>query len=354
MSGWRLLADLVGYHLIPCLLASCLIWVLVSLVFRSLRRPGERVPFLYLSLLKALSALCVGAGLSCLAPAQLYGIICLRLPNLVPAGSPLEPNRLTLAFAHSGLTGFVVGASLVVALVLLLRRWARLAPIYRDVYRAGAARGHEFPELYQAFQELVDRALPGKWPPRPRLLIVPQAPAPAFTMGIRRPAIVLSRELAERLGPAELQGIVGHELGHVSRLDYLGRWLAVILRDVMIWNPFVVAWYDQLEREQEQTADEFAAGLLADPSALAAGLVELVAHLQEAFPASLGPRAVERRRRARKALDERLHALEEIQQRAPVPRARVVLAAVLLGFLLAQPQVALSFPSILRFLHHLG
>jgi Zn-dependent protease with chaperone function len=349
MGGERLLLDLAGYHLIPCLLASCVIWVLVSILFRWLRRPGERVPFLYLSLLKTLSALFVGAGLSCLAPAKLHGIILLRLPNLVPEGSPLEPQRLPLAFVHSGLTGFVVAASLAAAVLLLLRRWARLAPIYRDVYRA-AARGQEFPELYQAFQELVDRALPSKWPPRPQLLIVPQAPAPAFTMGVRRPAVVLSRELAQRLSPAELQGIVAHELGHVSRLDYLGRWLAVMLRDIMIWNPIVVAWYDQLERDQERAADEFGARLLADPGALAAGLVEVAAHLQEASLASLGPRAVGRRRRAWKALEERLRALEEIGQQTPMSRAKALLAALLIAFLLAQPQVALSFPNLLRLL----
>lgn len=357
MSGWELALGLAGHHLIPCLLASAIIWALLSLALWPLRRPADRVPFLYLSILKGMVALCAGVGMSCLAPNQtIHGTLSLRLPDLVREGSPLEPRRLALGFAYSGVTGYAVIAVLAIGLALLVRRWVRLAPVYRRVYDAEPAREAQYPELFRAFEELVNRT---RWVsarlPKPRLLIVKNAPAAACAIGVQRPVIVLSWDLVGRLGARGSRGIIAHELGHVKRMDYLGRWLARILRDVMIWNPAVVAWYEQLELEQEKAADEFAAELLQDPGAVAAGLVEIAAYGQRLPPGFVGPSAGGRSRRPRKLLDNRLEALGEIND-APLPRrpqhARW-LALALLAFLIVQPQVAVSLPNLLTTIRRL-
>jgi Zn-dependent protease with chaperone function len=357
MSGWQLLVGLAGHHIIPAVLASAVIWVMVSLIFGLLPRAGDRVWFLYVAIIKALVALLAGAGVSCLARnADVNGLFGILLPDVVPEGSPMEPHTFALAFANSGLVGYAMAAGVSVGIGLLARRWYRLAPVYRRLYEVSAVSGNEFAQLFNDFDELARRThLPGTR--RPRLLVVRDAAAPAFTVGWRRPAVVLTRKLAQGLGVRELRGIVAHELYHVRRLDYLGRWFAIILRDIMIWNPAVVAWYSRLELEQEKAADAYAAALLEDPQAVAAGLIEIAALVNELPLASLVQFAVGAARGSHTQLAERLDALDKLAASPSVvlPGRQRWSSLLLVGFLLAQPRVAVSLPNLLAlFVGHLS
>jgi Zn-dependent protease with chaperone function len=229
----------------------------------------------------------------------------------------------------------------ILGLGLLCYRWIRLAPVYRRLHEDCTPGVTGFPDLSEVFDDLVARAFGERsWFPRPRLLVVRDAPYAAFTMGIRPPIVVLSAAAATALGERELAGILAHELAHVRRLDYLARWLATLLRDLMIWNPFVVRWYSQLILEQEEACDEFAAELLDDPVAVASGLVEVGAYLQGLPVVSLGPLAARSRRDNPGVLERRVGSLEERfvgpQRRVEWPRS--LACVVLLFFLVLSPR----------------
>jgi Zn-dependent protease with chaperone function len=274
----------------------------------------------------------------------------------VPDGTPFEVHKLAVILSASPLAARVFWGGAVLALGLLCYRWVRLAPLYRNLYESCELEAAtECTDLTRIFEDLVVQAFGQRgWFPRPRLLIVRDAPYAAFTMGICPPIVVLSAVAARALGKRELTGILAHELGHVRRLDYLGRWLATILRDLMIWNPFVLAWYRRLIAEQEKACDEYAAALLDDPEAVASGLVEIGAYLQGLPVVSLGPLAARHKRNDLGVLGKRVDYLEErfvrLNHRVQWPQPLAYLVLIL--FLVAQPRVALSFSDIVRLLWH--
>lgn len=344
---------LVDHHLVPCLLASGVLYLALRLLFGpgKLRRPGDRVPFLYVGLLKAALALWVGTSVSCLArDSPVFGYFGLRLPDLVPDGPPFEGRKLIAVLSSPDLAARVLIVLLVLGVVLLCYRWARIAPVYRGIYRSRTAEVGEFAETFQVFEELAGEAYrQSPWLPRPRLMLVWNPPTPAFTMGIRPPIVVLSAELARQLGRRELRGVLAHELGHIRHLDYVGRWLATILRDIMIWNPFVVLWHRQVMEEQERASDGYAAELLGDPAAVASGLIEISAHAQGLPLASLGPvGGCPDRTRALRSLSGRVGRLAgtDLGPAGEPKWPAWLLYPVLALFLLAQPHVVVSFPRL--------
>ena len=352
MSGFQLLLGIIGHHLIPCVLASAIIFVFLGLLFGPgrLRRPAHRIVFLYAALLKAGLALWAGQKVSCLAlNAHVFGHFGFRLPNLAPDGFAFEPEAVATALARSDLAGSVLLVTLGLALGLLSYRWARLAPVYRDIYAARRVEARSSPAVFRIFDELLERSYPRRgWLRRPRLLIIREAPCPAFTMGIRPPIIVLSKQLVETLGEQELKGVIAHELGHVRRLDYVGRWVATILRDIMIWNPFAVLWYSQLLEEQERASDEYAAELVGNPVAVASGLVEVAACMRPVYLLGVGPLAAWNAAGDGRTLARRLALLDEMILRPPrSPKwGGFVLAAGVFTFLGLQLRLSLPLADL--------
>jgi Zn-dependent protease with chaperone function len=358
VSVLRFFVGLAGHHLIPAVLASGVVFFALWLLFGlgRLRRPPDRAVFLFVAMLKAAVSVWEGEGVSCLTlHPQVLGYLTLHLPNLVPSGPPFEPHKLAAVMAGSGLARAVLLGIAVLGFLLLCYRWVRLAPVYRRIFEVRAASARDFPHVFRIFLELVDRAY-GKSGilPRPRLLVIRAAPCPAFTMGIRPPIVVLSAELAESLATRELQGVLAHELAHVRRIDYVVRWAATVLRDIMVWNPFVVLWYNRLVEEQESASDAYAAELLGDPVAVASGLVEVGAHTQGLPVVTVGPLTARRGDGDLVRLQERLTRLEE---RVAVPGAQAEWSAplrypALAAFLVAQPHFVLPLADLYLFFRH--
>jgi len=354
VASWHLVVNLVGHHLIPCLLASAVIYIALGLLFRlgRLRRPADRAAFLYIALLKAGLALWAGARLMSFAGnGYRLAHLGLRLPDLVPDGMDLGLRGPAGIPPGSELAGCMLLVILSVALVLLCCRWIRLAPVYRVVYRRRRVGLAAFPEVCRAFERLVARAYRRRgWLREPELMIVRDAGCLAFVMGVRSPVVVLSTGLVARLADREVEAILAHEVAHVRRQDHLGRWMATVLRDVMAWNPFVAVWYERLVEEQEMACDEYAAAVLGDPVAVASALVEVAAFPQQGRLCRTAGVTAWRAggRRSAERLNQRLDRLGQAMHGAVRPSRWRMLALVLLlaAFVAAQPHAAVSLPNI--------
>jgi Zn-dependent protease with chaperone function len=354
VSVWQLVVAVLGHHVIPCILACGVIGVALWLLFGPLRlrRAAHRVLFLYVALLKGGLALLAGVGACCLTgESPVFFIIGFRLPDLVPDGFALEPLASAAVFSGSRLWTWITLALLSFGGALLLYRWFRLAPLHRSVYLGYVVQTGDADRVSHVFEALVERLYSGRnLLPRPRLLVVRGLPCSAFTMGLRPPVVVVSAELVEHLGDRELAGVLAHELGHVRRLDYVGRWLATILHDVMIWNPFALLWYRQLVDEQERAADEYAAEALGDPLGVASGLVEVAACVRGLPSASIGLLTAYRGTGDEGRLEERVDRLVASASGSTVSRGHhpAIVALSLAGFFAAQPYVIVSLPDLLR------
>ena len=110
-------------------------------------------------------------------------------------------------------------------------------------------------------------------PPDVRLLR--SCPGGAFTAGLRRPWIALDPELAYTLDDGEFNALLAHEMAHIRRRDPLLCLLTGMCRDIVFFLPAVHLSTFWLRREQEEAADDLAAGSTRRPAALASTILKV-------------------------------------------------------------------------------
>jgi beta-lactamase regulating signal transducer with metallopeptidase domain len=163
-----------------------------------------------------------------------------------------------------------------------------------------------------------------------------EIPSPAVA-GILRPAILLPPAAAS-WEAAELEAVIGHELGHAARRDCLLNFCADIAVSVYWCNPLVRVAATHMRREAERACDDIVLRGGAEPGAYAELLLRLA---RATHRVARWPRATTAMSRARE-LESRLIALLDGRvSRAPLSRARGALLAGA-GLLLALPAAALT------------
>ena len=111
----------------------------------------------------------------------------------------------------------------------------------------------------------------------PRVLLYPRG-AYVCTLGMRRAAIVISRDLLVILSDEELEAVLSHEIAHVRQRDYLLNWVGLLARSMFFYlPPWAIAW-PLLAEVRERRADRGAARYTGSPVALAAALIKVWKH----------------------------------------------------------------------------
>ncbi|MEP7305837.1 MAG: M56 family metallopeptidase [Acidobacteriota bacterium] len=146
--------------------------------------------------------------------------------------------------------GMVWMAGTAVSLLLLLVGLARLAWL-----ASGSSRVE-----HGAWTELTARLSRDYGLRRPVLLLRSSHPTLLATWGLRPPKVILPPDAFE--WPEDRVRIVlGHELAHVLRRDWLVQVLAELLRAVYWFNPLVWIVVRRLRQESEQACDDAVLGL---------------------------------------------------------------------------------------------
>lgn len=130
-------------------------------------------------------------------------------------------------------------------------------------------------EASSALQSRANRLAEQLGVPRPRLLLWASNRPLALTCGLRRPTVILSSWMVERLDAREMESVLAHELGHAARRDYLVNWLATVLRDAFFYLPTIWMAYRQLQADKELASDDLAVSLTRRPLALASALAKV-------------------------------------------------------------------------------
>lgn len=90
----------------------------------------------------------------------------------------------------------------------------------------------------------------------PRVVVSPRVPGGAFAAGLFRPVIALSESYLETLDDEELAAVLAHELAHVEAGDNWKKWLAVTVRDALVFTGLSFAVYRGFDQSMEEAADE--------------------------------------------------------------------------------------------------
>jgi hypothetical protein len=152
-------------------------------------------------------------------------------------------------------------------------------------------------------------------------------PAVLVTWGVRRPTIILPRA-ADRWPEDRVRIVLGHELAHICRADWLTQLAAEVLRSVYWFNPlmWVACW--RLRLESEQACDDAVLGLGIEGPAYATHLLDLARAFKRSsmtmLPAPAMMRASNLERRVRAMLSTR-------RNRTPVTRGSALAVVVLLA-----------------------
>jgi beta-lactamase regulating signal transducer with metallopeptidase domain len=125
----------------------------------------------------------------------------------------------------------------------------------------GIAKAGAYPRVEHILMELSKKI----HIPSPRLIVTDQSRFQAFTFGIIRPSIVISKGLLEGLSEKELEAVFAHEIAHIKRRDSFVNWLAAFIRDISLFNPVAIYSFSKFLSEQEQACDEIGLDLTKDP-----------------------------------------------------------------------------------------
>lgn len=120
------------------------------------------------------------------------------------------------------------------------------------------------------------------------ILLIDDPSKAAFTHGLFRPRIYVSKGLLNGLEREELKAVFLHELHHKRRFDPLRFFLLSVLKDSFFYLPVIKHWVGNIRAKKEHEADDAASSSNTGRLNLAGALVKVASHNRFAFvPASI-------------------------------------------------------------------
>ncbi len=148
--------------------------------------------------------------------------------------------------------------------------------IVLKAYKAQELSEAEAPMLHRMVEELCHEA----GIPKPRIYAIPDDSPNAFATG-RSPshaAVAVTRGIIRILSPAELRGVIAHEIGHIANRDILIQSVAGILAMVIMYAANMMQWAAIFgggrSDEREGSSNAFTLILMAVLAPLAASLIQ--------------------------------------------------------------------------------
>lgn len=182
------------------------------------------------------------------------GTFGLRLPDpnniikIITNIKNLEKGPLVL----SNINFLIFSLIIIGILTILIIRWIFLYLFYRDLAYEDKVGRKDAPELYN----IIDNFITKIKIKAPDISLTHKKYLSPFVIGIRRSILVLSPNLLETLNTNEKETLIQHELSHIKRKDNLIGWIALVLRDLLFFNPFAYISYHLIKTEQERDTDK--------------------------------------------------------------------------------------------------
>lgn len=146
---------------------------------------------------------------------------------------------LGLFFADSATVGIII--ALAVWLMLWAVAYFQGDTILLTVASAKRINKEDHPRLYNVVEEM---KIAAGLPKMPAIYIIDDPALNAFATG-RDPehaSVAITSGLLQKLNRDELQGVIGHEIGHVKNRDVL----LMMIAGVMVGTIVMLAWYAQM------------------------------------------------------------------------------------------------------------
>jgi beta-lactamase regulating signal transducer with metallopeptidase domain len=178
----------------------------------------------------------------------------------------------------------VFGIVWLIGILILLSRVV-YGLVFLIGYKSGLVELKE-KRIYQALNS-VKRIFGEK--PSPKIYVSPTLSSP-ITVGVRRPIVIIPRNLSKNMTEDELKCVLFHELAHIYHNDHLIGLMQRILTSLYWWNPFVYSISAGFSFSREEVSDNYAIEGLKNPRHYAENLLNLAekTHLASWLPATAG------------------------------------------------------------------
>ncbi|MBM3700394.1 MAG: hypothetical protein FJW68_05705 [Actinobacteria bacterium] len=246
--------------------------VLLVLYFFKLKESNIRILLLFIPLIKPFLAISESFYLNKELINKNTGVFGLRflMPNtFLNRFDSLERSPID----YSNLNTIVILTIIICIVIVLMIRWFCLYIFYKKLSYDDIVTEKEVPNLYIILNKL-SIAIKIK---NPLICLTHKKILSPFVIGIRNHIIVLSPALLDRLNKYETEILLLHELAHIKRRDNLIGWFALILKDLLFFNPFSYIAYYLIKIEQEKGSDSTVSNLLEyEKSDIAVNTINLI------------------------------------------------------------------------------
>lgn len=137
---------------------------------------------------------------------------------------------IVLGGALGGRTGIVIALGL--SLIMNVGSYWYSDKMVLRMYNARELSPHEAPMIYEMVRELSANA----GIPMPRICVVPEEAPNAFATG-RNPensVVAVTEGIVRLLSPAELRGVLAHEIAHIANRDILIQTIAAVMASAIV------------------------------------------------------------------------------------------------------------------------
>ena len=268
MVSLDILLKILCWHLIPSMSTVILTTGFIILIIRIFRIESPRWQYwlFFVPLVKGLVVLINGVRpwpsvLS--SKPYVFGIRLWDPLNIISLPSAFDAFPRTPTAVEQ-----MIIACIFILFLALIFRWVSLFAFYRTL---GGIELHpeDAPRLFQTLDRLVDEM----HTPYPKVKITDKPYILPCLVGVMKPTIILSPGLAEESSEEILEAILAHELAHLKRHDNLFHWISVIIRDLLVVNPFVHLMFPRILDAKEQDCDRIAADATGKPKTIARAIV---------------------------------------------------------------------------------
>ena len=172
-----------------------------------------------------------------------------------------DPTNIFTRFAGSGIESLlfvsdinflmIIIAALMIFAVLIIR-WINLYLFYRKLAFEEKVGPDDAPLIYGIMDKFA-KIIAVK---APDVSLTHRRYASPFIVGVRNVTMIICPNLFEILEHPERETIIHHELSHIKRRDNLISWIAMMLRDILFFNPFAYIAYFLIRTEQDSGSDK--------------------------------------------------------------------------------------------------
>ncbi|MFC2159356.1 M56 family metallopeptidase, partial [Actinomycetota bacterium] len=175
----------------------------------------------------------------------------LRIPDPANIFNRFGDSKIESMLFVSDINYILIVSAIAVIIVVLILRWINLYLFYRKLAFEDKVTPEDTPAIYSIMDQFAKKTAIRT----PDVSLTHRRYVSPFVVGVKNATMVICPTLFDMLEHPEKETVIHHELSHVKRKDNLIGWIAMMLKDILFFNPFAYIAYFLIKTEQDRGSD---------------------------------------------------------------------------------------------------